>query len=112
MAGVLYLEEGAIMFLESGIAGNPWKNDPHEEFTINTRELAIQLKRCRRVMPTLTFDNRVGRVTWSGKVRSDGRIQHGLNDDIAVTFCLCVYWADRIMKLDYPSIDYAKLGLR
>lgn len=99
------------MFFGDGIAGTPWKDDASLAFRENCHQLLIQLGRCRHVRPQLNFDNRVGRVGWSGKVRADGRIQQGLNDDMAITFCMCIYWADRIMQKNYPTIDYGKLGL-
>lgn len=111
LAGILYLEERAVMFFGDGIAGTPWKEDAFLAFRENCNQLLIQLARCRHVRPQLNFDNRVGRVGWSGKVRADGQIQQGLNDDMAITFCMCIYWADRIMQKNYPTVDYAKLGL-
>lgn len=100
------------MFYADGIAGTPWKDDRFAAFSANCNELLIQLGRCRHVRPELNFDNRVGRIGWSGKVRADGKVQDGLNDDLAITLCMCIYWADRIMQMKYATVDYAQLGLR
>jgi len=107
-----YLEEGRVMFLHAGASGNPYQESGSVEYRKLQTELLSQLKRCRRVVPRASIDNQIVRVTWSGKVNETGQIQAGLNDDIAVTFCTCVYWADRIMQLDYPGVNYAALGLK
>jgi len=99
------------MYLHRGTSGNPFKGGtPFVNFRKAAEELEVQLSRCRRKMPTRGFDT-MGKVKWSGKVDSDGREQHGLNDDLAVTFCLCVYWAQRITFTRYPTVNYAALGI-
>ncbi len=101
------------MFVNGGISGNPYtNNDEDVEFRKMSKELISQLKRCRRVVPKMTIDNQIVRVTWSGKVNQAGQIQSGLNDDLAVTLVTGIYWADRIMKLDYPGVNYRGLGLK
>lgn len=107
-----YLEENRVMFMAMGVAGNPYKDDADVEFRKLREEVITQLKRCRRVVPPETIDNKFPRVTWSGKSNGSGNIQGGLNDDLAVAFCTCVYWADRIMQLNYPGVDYVGLGLK
>lgn len=110
--GANYLEEKRVMFLHDGVAGNPYQECASAEFRKLQTELLAQLKRCRRVVPRASIDNQIVRVTWSGKVNENGQIQAGLNDDLAVTFCTATYWADRIMQLDYPGVNYAALGLK
>jgi len=110
--GCNYLEEKRVMFMKQGVAGNPYKDDEVVEFRALQTELITQLKRCRRQVPPSTVDKPVVHVTWGGKSNCNGQIQGGLNDDIAVTFCICTYWADRIMQLNYPGVDYSGLGLK
>jgi hypothetical protein len=107
-----YLDEKRLMFLADGASGSPYSPQMGNEFERQRNEILAQLARCRRYKPPSTLDNVGVRVSWSGKVDHSGRKIAGLNDDMAVALTTAVYWADRIMQLDYPTVDYALLGLK
>lgn len=107
-----YLDEGRIMFMQDGASGNPYTDPTVNEFEKQRREILTQLSRCRRYTPNSTLDNPGARVSWSGKVDHNGNIIGGLKDDMAVGLCIATYWADRIMQMDYPTVNYAALGLK
>ena len=99
------------MYLHKGTSGNPFTNGTaYTKFRKCTSELETQLMRCRRKMPHKSFDT-AGHVKWSGTVDEEGRKQHGLHDDLAVTFCLCIYWANQITNIGYPTVNYSALGI-
>jgi len=106
-----YLDEGRIMFMQDGASGNPYKDELSNEFAKQSDEILTQMSRCRRFMPKSTLDNPGVRVSWSGKVDHNGTIIAGLKDDMAVCLTIATYWADKIMQLDYPTVNYRHLGL-
>lgn len=100
------------MFLADGASGSPYSPQLGNEFERQRMAILEQLSRCRRYKPPSTLDNPGVRVCWSGKVDHTGRKIAGLKDDMAMALAIVVYWADRIMELDYPTVDYAMLGLK
>jgi hypothetical protein len=99
------------MYLHKGVSCNPFQQGTqHSKFSRNTMELETQLSRCRPENTTKGF-NAVGKIRWSGKLDGEGRKQAGLHDDLAVTFCLCIYWTERILKTRYPTVDYERIGI-
>ena len=105
------LERNKIMYLHKGVSANPFKSgEPRSKFVKNKMELETQLSRCRR---ELSANGQMSNkhFVWSGKVDGEGRRQKGLNDDLAITFCLCIYWAHTVTHSRYPTVDYNQLGI-
>ncbi len=107
-----YLDSKRIMFMAEGASGSPYSPQLGNEFERQRMAILEQLSRCRRYKPPSVLDNPGVRVCWSGKVDHNGRKIAGLKDDMAMALAIVVYWADRIMQLDYPTVDYGLLGLK
>ena len=105
------LRQSKIYFYRNWVCANPWLRPMDSRKAITKKALIVQLANCRLQLPSMDPSRaRVGvtlpKITWSGKIGSNGKEVHGQNDDLVMSAAQCFYWIARVHQMNYPGFPY------
>lgn len=102
------MAEGSIYYLDSLVCVNPWLDElSRRERTVT--EFEAQVSRFQNVVKRNKDPFQKPSVTKSGKVDHEGKLQQGVDDDMAMTLAMNLYITMRLQTRSIHGIDYTKL---
>lgn len=102
------MAEGAIYYMDGLICINPWMDAlSRKERTV--KEFEEQCSRFQAVQKPNKNPFQAPSMTTSGKVDHEGKLQEGVDDDMAMNLAMNLCVTMKIQTRSIPGVDYAKL---
>lgn len=111
-AGRTRLRTKSVAMLGSMVCTNPFADSEKTDDDLRSdmrAELSQELSRVREVSTRSDNPLATSRTTVSGKVGEDGKVMHGQNDDLFITFCMACFFTSMFIEERIPFLDYRKL---
>ena len=102
------MAEGAIAYMRDMVCTNPWQ-DATSRAEKARFELESQIGRFQVVQKEMNDPFSQPRTTISGKVGVDGKLQKGINDDLAVALAMGIYVTMQLIFRRIPTVDYRRV---
>lgn len=108
------LAHRSVMFLDDMVIDNPFLSSElsSDDIRVQVKQQFIEeLSRVRKIAVRHDNPMTLNRMTVSGKVGNNGKVMHGLNDDMFMTFAMAIWFTNMLIEHRLPYIDYHALDL-